>query len=657
MDTDTIFINTIRCLSADGVQKANSGHPGLPMGAAAMAYALWKRHLKFNPKNPDWLNRDRFILSAGHGSMLLYSLLHLTGYSLSLEDLKSFRQWGSKTPGHPENTLTEGVEMATGPLGQGVATAVGMAIAEKHLSEVFNKSDIELIDHYTYVLCSDGDLMEGVAQEACSIAGNLGLGKLILLYDDNSITIDGKTDLSFREDTEKKFESLGWHVVPNIDGQDMEAVDRSIIDAKKVCDKPSLLMCKTTIGYGSPNKAGSSKVHGSPLGEDELAATKEALGMPKDKFFYVPQEVALLRDRFISEGGRVEDDWNRVVNNYREKYPDNFKEFESYFDNKVDIDWSKALPVFTESLATRACSKEVIASLSKYCKNLVGGSADLAASVLTTIPDTVPFQKDSPLGRILCFGVREHGMAAIVNGITLHKGLKAFSGTFLVFSDYCRPSIRLAALMECPSIFLFSHDSIGLGEDGPTHQPIEHLTSLRVIPNLLVMRPCDGNETSACWKLALEQDKSPSVLVLSRQNLPVLSSDDVVNHPASRGGYLLEEYGAKNDREVTIVGTGSEVSLSVAAAKLLGDAGYYVRVVSMPCLEVFLQQDAEYQRGVIPSRESTVVVECGSTVGWYKYAQHVYGIDTFGASAPADILMENYGFTAEKLVQFVKSVV
>ena len=631
-------VNAIRALSIDGVQRAKSGHPGMPLGAAPMAYALWTRHFKHNPANPKWMNRDRFVLSAGHGSMLLYSLLYLTGYDLSLDDLKQFRQWGSRTPGHPENHLTPGVEMATGPLGQGISTAVGMAVAEEFL----RASTAGAIDHYTYVICSDGDLMEGISQEAASLAGHLKLGKLIALYDDNKITIDGRTDMAWSENVAARFEAYGWHTM-HVDGLDVEAIDAAILASKSVTDRPSLLLCRTVIGYGSP-KADSSKSHGAPLGEEETLATKRELGMPETPFD-IPQEIVDEFRAAVPRGAAWEAEW------------------EAQFGADVALsalchtspDWS-ALPSFTDKISTRNASLAVIQKLAEIAPNILGGCADLAESVMTLIKSSTPFSASNRTGRNLYYGIREHAMAACVNGIQLHGGLRAFGGTFLIFSDYCRPSLRLAALMETPSIFVFSHDSIGLGEDGPTHQPIEQTMTLRMIPNLNVMRPADGNETAACWQVAMQSEKTPSVLVLSRQDLPIVSEPvSGANHPAMRGAYTLKE--ASGEPKVVLIGTGSEVALCLSAAQQLEEAGTPTRVVSMPSWLVFDRQDPDYRQSVLPTGAIKVSVEAGVTTGWQKYADACVGIDHFGASAPGPLLMEKFGFTVDNVVATVSKAI
>lgn len=632
---DLLCVNVIRGLSMDAVQRANSGHPGLPMGAAPMAFQLWRHHLRHNPANPKWMDRDRFILSAGHGSMLLYSLLHLFGYDMQMDDLKAFRQWGSITPGHPENTHTTGVEMATGPLGQGCATSVGMAIAEAYTAAKFEG----VFDHYTYVLCGDGDLMEGVAQEAASLAGHLGLGKLIWLYDDNKVTIDGSTDLAFTEDTERKFSALGWHT-QRIDGMDMAAVDSALLAARAVTDQPSIILARTTIGFGSPNKAGKSAAHGSPLGPDELKLTKEALGLPNEEF-YCPQE-ALDYCR-TGEGARLEAEWQVKADAY------GGAELRAFLSGEMTLEWS-GLPVFDKAVATRNASSAVLNAIADQVPVLLGGSADLTENVFTNQKSSFGFQKDDHLGRNIYYGVREHAMAAAANGITLHGG-KAIAGTFLIFSDYCRPSVRLAALMHQPTIFNFSHDSIGLGEDGPTHQPVEQIMSLRLIPNLNVFRPADAHEVAVAWNLALTSKATPTAIITSRQALPIVTPTFSSDHPAHRGGYVLRK--ESGPLEMILVATGSEVSLALLAADQLG-AG--CRVVSLPSWFLFEQQPAAYREEVLPKGVRTVSVEAGTTLGWAKYADAHVGIDTFGASAPGPVLFEKFGFTVANVVAVATSV-
>lgn len=606
----------------DAVQAANSGHPGLPMGCATIAHVLFSKHLRFDPQRPDWANRDRFVLSAGHGSMLLYAMLHLTGYDLSLDELKNFRQWGSKTPGHPENHLTPGVEMATGPLGQGFATAVGMAIAERFLA-----ANHHPIDHRTYVLCSDGDLMEGVAHEAASLAGHQGLDKLIVLYDDNGITIDGKTDIAFTDDTIKRFDALGWRT-KSIDGMDMDSIDRALNWAKQSDGRPTFIACKTVIGFGSPNKSGTSKVHGAPLGEEELAATKCALDLPERKF-WVPEEVYA---HYAQTARRASDGSTSPA------------------ESSSSVDWEKVLPAFEGEHQTRKASQATLKCLGEAMPNLMGGCADLAESVFTEMPGRGHQSAEDPSGANIAFGVREHAMAAAVNGMNLHGGVRAFGGTFFIFSDYCKPSLRLAALMECPSIFVFSHDSIGVGEDGPTHQPIEQLAGLRAIPNFNLMRPADANETAVCWRIALESLTTPCAIVTTRQPLPTLAPPRPYEQ-VSKGAYVLAE--ASQSPRVILVATGSEVSLAVEAGRALEASGTPTRVVSMPSWFLFERQPEEYRASVLPQGTPTLSIEAGSTLGWARYAQAHIGIDHFGASAPYQKLMQEFGFTVEAVVKAV----
>lgn len=651
---DQACVNMIRGLAMDAVQKANSGHPGMPMGAAAMAHALWSRHLKHNPANPHWIDRDRFVLSAGHGSMLLYALLYLSGYGLTLEDLKEFRQWGSKTPGHPENHLTPGVEMATGPLGQGVSTAVGMAIAEKYLSAQFNRPGFSAIDHFTYVIASDGDLMEGISNEASSIAGHLGLSKLIVLHDDNHVTIDGSTSLAFTEDIEARYRALGWSVW-RCDGMDVDAVDHCIQLAKDDTSRPSLVMCRTTIGFGSPNKAGLSSSHGAPLGPEELVASKRALGIPEEEF-WVDEAVLDFYRSSAAKGADTETRWQSDMADFAGKHPDLAKSWTATLNGDWGPEWAKALPAFSESGATRDQFSVALNAVAPLLPNLVSGCADLAESVKTTIKGGGEFQAQSPKGRNIAYGVREHGMAAAVNGITLHGGMRALGGTFLIFSDYCKPALRLAALMECPSIFVFSHDSIGLGEDGPTHQPVEQLMALRAVPNFNVMRPADGNETSACLKIALESTKTPCALVTSRQKLPILTPGLPTKHPAERGAYVLRE-ASGGTPQVILVATGSEVQLAVSAGDELEKGGVPCRVVSMPSWFFFEKQADSYRDSIFLPGVPVVSIEAGTTLGWAKYADACIGLDHFGASAPAEILFREFGFTVENVVSVARGLV
>jgi transketolase len=646
-------INTIRMLAADAVQKAKSGHPGMPMGAAAMAYVLWTRFLKHNPANPAWPDRDRFVLSAGHGSMLLYALLHLTGYDVSLEDLQQFRQWGSKTPGHPEVGHTPGVETTTGPLGQGVANAVGMAVAERWLAAQFNRDGHAIVDHYTYAIAGDGDLMEGVASEAASLAGHLKLGRLICLYDDNHISIDGSTAIAFTEDVGKRFEAYGWHVQLVADGNDMDAVEAAIRAAQGDTERPSLIMCRTHIGYGSPNKQDSAKAHGEPLGEEELRLTKEKLGWPASPAFLVPEDVLAEFRQAVERGRAAEAAWRERWRAYVAAFPAEAERWERHQSGQLPAQWGAKLPVYAPSdpaVATRAVSGKVIQSIYATVTNLVGGSADLAPSNNTYVPEGGEFQAGSYAGRNFRFGVREHAMGAIANGMALHGGLRPYTGTFLVFADYMRPAIRLAALMRLPVIFVFTHDSIGLGEDGPTHQPIEHVASLRAIPNLRVIRPADATETVEAWRLALTQS-GPTCLILTRQNLPVLDRAAVpVGVGAERGGYVVAEAGAGTPR-IILIASGSEVEVALGARKLLEAQGIPARVVSMPTWELFEAQPPEYREAVLPvAVTARLAVEAGSPQGWHKYVGlggDVVGMARFGASAPAKLLFEKFGFTAE----------
>ncbi len=651
---DEVCINTIRGLSIDAVQAANSGHPGLPMGAAPMAYALWTRHLKHNPSDPLWFDRDRFLLSAGHGSMLQYSLLHLTGYDLPLDEIKRFRQMHSQTPGHPENFATKGVEMATGPLGQGFAHGVGFAIAEKFLAAKYNRPEHEVVNHFTYVICSDGDLMEGVSYEAASLAGHLKLGKLIYLYDDNGITIDGSTELAFTEDTAARFVAAGWHV-QSVDGMNVDAVDRAILEAKLNEDRPSLIACRTIIGYGSPNKAGTSKVHGSALGPDEVRLTKERLGIPPQPAFYVPEEALAHFRQAVDEGQRRQREWEGRMQSYQAAYPAEAAELRRALEGDFGDAWLQALPSFSEKVATRKAGQTVLNSIAPHLPSLLGGSADLAESTFTHIEEGGDFEPAAPTGRNMNYGIREHAMTAAVNGITLHGGARAVASSFLIFTDYCRPSLRLAALMECPSIFVFTHDSIGLGEDGPTHQPVEHLTALRAIPNFNLFRPCDGNETAVGWKVALQSKNTPTLLALTRQGLPPLTPENVREHPAEKGAYILHEASGGTPRLI-LVGTGSEVQLCVKARETLEAEGIPTRAVSMPSWYLFALQSEGYRRSVFPVRVPTVSVEAGSTLAWPRYSQAQVGLDRFGLSAPGDEVMREFGFTPENVVETARSL-
>ncbi len=651
-DLQTRSINALRFLSADGVQKANSGHPGLPMGAAAMAYTIWTRHLRHNPRNPKWAGRDRFILSGGHGSMLLYSLLHLTGYDLSLDELKNFRQWGSLTPGHPEYGLTPGVEMTTGSLGQGFATGVGMAIAASHLAATLNQRGHEIIDPFIYAIVTDGDLMEGVASEAASLAGHLSLGRLIYLYDDNHISIDGSTDLAFTEDRAARFRAYGWQVLRADDGNDVEVIDKLIQDAKSD-PRPSIIMCRTTIGFGAPNRQGTSKAHGEPLGDEELNAAKDNLDWPKEPRFYIPDDVLEFYRKAVDRGRELEQDWKVRFDGYKRLYPELGAELQRRLSGEFPEDWTSALPVFpldAKGMATRAASGKVINALAPKLPELIGGSADLAPSNNTKINDALAFQQDIYQGRNFHFGVREHAMGAALNGMAVFGGVIPYGATFLVFADYMRPTIRLAALSHIPTIFIFTHDSVGLGEDGPTHQPIEQLTSLRIIPNLVVIRPADANETAQAWKVAIERRNGPTVLALTRQNVPTLG----ITPQVEKGAYVVKDFGQP---EMILMASGSEVSLVLEAAQKLADEGRGVRVVSFPSWELFEKQDGAYRESVLPKNiQKRLAVEAGSGIGWERYAKSVISMERFGASAPAKVLFEKFGFTVDNVIAKAKEL-
>ncbi len=657
-DVVELCINTIRMLSADAVQKANSGHAGMPMGAAAMTYVLWTRFLKHNPTNPRWPDRDRFVLSAGHGSVLLYSLLHLTGYDLSLEALKNFRQWGSQTPGHPEFLHTPGVETTTGPLGQGFGNAVGLAIAERFLAAHFNRPGHEIVSHHTYAIVSDGDLMEGVSHEAASLAGHLGLGKLIYLYDDNHISIEGNTDIAFTEDRAARFEAYGWHVQKVKDGNDMTAIEKALLSAQKEDLRPSLIAVRTHIGYGSPNKQDSASAHGEPLGPEEIKLTKENLGWPLEPEFHIPEEALNRFRKAIERGKQREGEWQERFSAYEKAYPEPAKEWNQWLHTDLPDGWDKDLPDFPadkKGLATRVASGKALNAIAPNLPNLIGGSADLAPSNKTVLNGADFFQKDSYHGRNFHFGVREHGMGSILNGIALHGGLIPYGGTFLIFSDYMRPPIRLAAMMGLKVIYIFTHDSIGLGEDGPTHQPVEQLAALRAIPNLTVIRPCDANETSEAWRVALNSNQGPVALALTRQNLPTLDRNVVA--PADgldRGAYILKD--APNGKpDLILLASGSEVPIAIEAAEKLEKKNMTVRVVSMPSWELFERQSQEYRHEVLPSDiKARVAIEAGITQGWHRYVGDngsVIGIDHFGASAPYQILYEKFELTSEKVVE------
>jgi transketolase len=668
---DQLSINTIRLLSVDAVQKANSGHPGLPLGAAPMAYVLWTRFLRHNPSNPHWFDRDRFVLSAGHGSMLLYSLLHLTGYALPLEEIKQFRQWGSITPGHPERGLTPGVETTTGPLGQGFANGVGMAIAEGHLAARYNRPGHPIVNHYTYLLVSDGDLMEGVSSEAASLAGHLKLGKLICLYDDNHITLSAATNMTFTEDRAKRFAAYGWQTQTVDNGNDLAAIDRALRAAQAERERPSLILVHTHIGYGSPHKQDTFEAHGSPLGEDEVKLTKQALGWPLDPPFYIPDE-ALTHFRLAIENGKTaEAEWDVRFAEYSKAFPDLAKEFQQRMAGELPDGWDTDIPAFPadpKGMATRAASGKVLNAIDQTLPSLIGGSADLDPSTHTALKAMGDFQNPrtavdnlqgstgggwSYVGRNLHFGVREHAMGSIANGLAVHRGIIPFTATFLIFSDYMRPSIRLAALMEQNVIFVFTHDSIAVGEDGSTHQPIEQLASLRAIPNLIVIRPCDANETAVAWRVAIESRDRPVSLVLTRQAVPTLDRVQFATAEGlRRGAYILAD-AANGKPDLILIGTGSEVSLIVAACKQLTEKEVNIRIVSMPSWELFDAQPCDYRDSVLPpSVRARLAVEAGATQGWCKYVGgegDVIGVDRFGASAPGEVLMREYGFTVENV--------
>jgi transketolase len=658
-DLESRALQTLRFLSADIVQKANSGHPGLPMGAAALAYTIWMKHLRHNPKDPTWVDRDRFILSGGHGSALLYSLLHLTGYYLSLDDLKNFRQFGSLTPGHPEYGLTPGVETTTGPLGQGFANGVGMAIAEEHLAAEFNVSGSEIVNHCVYAIVTDGDLMEGIASEAASLAGHLRLGKLIYLYDDNHISIDGSTELAFTEDRAARFNAYGWHTRILEDGNDIAAIDAAILKAK-ADPRPSLILCRTIIGYGLPTRAGTAKAHGEPPGDEELNAAKTAVGWPIEPRFFIPDDVLEHYRQSVSGGLQHQNAWETQFEEYKISHEQKAEEFSRRMEKNLPRDWARELPRFqpdSKGIATRAASGKVLNSAASVLPELVGGSADLAPSNNTWLQGETAFQAENRLGRNFHFGVREHAMGAVINGMCYHGGLRPFGGTFLIFSDYMRPAIRLSALSHLPSIWVFTHDSIGVGEDGPTHQPIEQVASLRAIPNLVVIRPGDANETSAAWKVAINRTAGPTALILSRQNLPILqftSSDEDILPPVDRGAYVLAEMGDGKPR-IILMATGSELHLVVEAAAVLVEKGVCVRVVSFPSWELFAIQEKEYRDEVFPPGiTARLAVEAGVSQGWERWVGDsgaVIAIDKFGSSGPAKILFENYGLTVDKIVE------
>ena len=659
-EKDQLAIDTIRALSIDAIEKANSGHPGLPMGAAPMAYTLWTRHLNFNPQSKDFFNRDRFILSAGHGSALLYSLLHVSG-SLELEELKQFRQWGSKTPGHPEYRHTDGVEVTTGPLGQGFAMSVGMALAESHLAGKFNRDQFDIVDHYTYVLASDGDLMEGISHEAASFAGHNQLDKLIVLYDSNDISLDGDLDKSFSEDTKQRFEAYGWNYILVENGNDLDEIDNAITQAKSQ-QGPTIIEVKTIIGFGSPNKAGSNGVHGAPLGEEERALTFKEYGLDPEKRFNVPEDVyEIFKSTMLKRANENEEAWNNMLKNYSEAYPELAEEFKLAMSGKLPNHYANALPEYdlNHSGASRADSGEIIQKLSEFVPSFFGGSADLAGSNKSNVKEAKDYNKDTPEGKNVWFGVREFAMGAAINGMAAHGGLHPYAATFFVFSDYLKPALRLSSIMGLNSTFIFTHDSIAVGEDGPTHEPIEQLAGLRAIPNMNVIRPADGNETRVAWEVALESEQTPTSLVLTRQNLPTLDVDkQTVENGVRKGAYIVFE--TEQQLEYLLLASGSEVNLAVEAAKELEQQGKGVRVISMPNWYAFEQQSSEYKESILPSDVTKrIAIEMASPLGWHKYVGiegKVIGIDSFGASAPGDLVVEKYGFTKENILKQVRSL-
>ncbi len=663
-DVDQVCINTIRTLAMDAVQKANSGHPGMPMGAAAMAHVLWSRHLSFDPAAPDWFDRDRFVLSAGHGSMLLYALLHLAGYDLSLEDLKDFRQWGSRTPGHPERGVTPGVEVTTGPLGQGFANGVGLAIAEEFLAHTFNRPEHRVVGHYTFGIVSDGDLMEGIASEAASLAGHLGLGRLIYLYDDNHISIEGPTQITFTEDVGHRFGAYGWHVMQVTDGGDLSLIDAAIARAKQVADRPSLILVRTHIGCGSPHKEDSADAHGAPLGEEEVRLTKQALGWPEDAQFLVPDEA---RERYAAAaaaGAAAHQEWRERLAAYRAEHPELAAQWDTCLSGRPSAAWRSALPAFTPAdgpMATRAASGKVLNAVADAVSNLMGGSADLAPSNNTYLEGKGPFDRRFRGGRNIRFGVREHAMGGILNGLALHGGVLPYGGTFLVFSDYMRPSIRMAALSGAHVVHVFTHDSVAVGEDGPTHQPVEHLAALRAIPGLTVIRPTDANETAEAWRVALEEVEGPTALILTRQNVPILDRSHLAGADLlSRGAYVLSDpHGGT--MEVIIMASGSEVHTALSARDMLSVQGIMARVVAFPSWELFAAQSQEYRDEVLPpSVTARVVVEAGTGLGWERWVGErgkMVVIDRFGASAPGPRVMKELGITPEAVASAARSLI
>jgi transketolase len=653
-ELDQLCINSIRFLAVDAVEQAHSGHPGLPLGAAPMAYVLWDRFLRHNPRNPHWFNRDRFILSAGHGSMLLYALLHLTGYDLPLSEIQRFRQWGSKTPGHPESEMTPGVEVTTGPLGQGFGMGVGMAIAEAHLASCFDRAGFNIVDHYTYAIVSDGDLMEGVASEAASLAGHLKLGKLIYLYDDNSVSLEGPTSAAFTEDVSGRFRSYGWQVLNVPDGNNVDAVEAAIRLAQADSGRPSLLVVRTHIGYGSP-KQDTFEAHGEPLGPEATRITKQNLGWPLEPAFYVPEEAREHLGKAVERGAQLESDWKDLFEDYRHRHPNEAAELERMSRGELPGDLAADLPWFKPDpagVATRVASGKVMNAIAKRLPELIGGSADLNPSTKTYLAGYGDFGPGKPDGRNVHFGVREHAMGTMVNGMAMHGGIIPYGATFFVFTDYMRPSLRIASIMEAHSIFVFTHDSIGLGEDGPTHQPVEHLMSLRAMPNMTVLRPADANETTAAWRIAIER-RGPMCLVLTRQNLPIMDPDKYpLRQGVARGAYVLA--GEQEDADIILIASGSEVQLALAAREKLSEQKTTARVVSMPSWELFEEQSSDYRKQVLPANVPKLAVEAGASLGWYKYVGDtgaVIGVDRFGASAPGKTVMDKLGLNVNNVVQ------
>lgn len=664
LSIEELSIDTIRTLAMDAVQKAGSGHPGTPMALAPLAFVLFKNVMKHNPKNPKWFNRDRFLLSNGHASMLLYSSLYLTGYDISLDDIKNYRQWGSKTPGHPEYGLTPGAETTTGPLGQGFLNSIGMAMAEAHLASIFNKENFNLVDHYTYVSCGDGDFMEGASHEAASIAGHFGLGKLIAFYDDNHISIEGPTGITYSDNVEERFKGYNWHV-QNI-GENINDIDvlmEAIQSAKEEKSKPSLIIMRSHIGYGAPDLQDDPKVHGSPLGEKEIKKTKKFYGWPEDKKFFVPDDVLDYMHEAIAKGKSVETEWNEKFDNYKKQYPDLAKQFEDALNNNIPEDWDKDIPKFEPSdgpMATRGASRNIINGFAAKIPWLMGGSADLAPSTKTLIKSSDYFEKDNYQNRNVAWGIREHNMCGAVNGMTLHGGVKPFASTFFIFSDYARPSIRLAALMELPTIYVLTHDSIGLGGDGPTHQPVEHLASFRAMPNIHVIRPADANETAFAWKAAINRKNGPTMLVLTRQKLPIFDHRKVFSpEGVLKGAYIIQKEDSDKP-DVILIASGSEVQLILSAAEQLKKDNINTRVVSMPSWEIFKEQDKKYIEEVLPSNiKKRLAVEAASPFGWREWIGDdgdVIGVDKFGASAEGSDNMKHYGFTVENVVKRTKKL-